>query len=110
MRHALQAQEPRPPGDFVIAGDADDKLRADLKRPWDLIIAFVKLEGVRIHIRHTHASVGAGVSLDLPIIGKLLDYRQPETTVRYAQSIPLLCEKHQITFVGTNAAERRRRA
>jgi hypothetical protein len=44
-------------GDFVIAGDADDKPRADLKRPWDLIVAYARRGGVRIHdLRHTHAS------------------------------------------------------
>jgi integrase len=72
-------------GDFVIAGDADDKPRTDLKRPWDLITAYAKLEGVRIHdLRHTHASIGAGAGLGLPIIGKLLGHRHPETTARYA--------------------------
>jgi integrase len=72
-------------GDYVIAGDADDKPRADLKRPWDLITAYAKLAGVRIHdLRHTHASVGAGAGLGLPIIGKLLGHRNAETTARYA--------------------------
>jgi integrase len=44
-----------------------------------------KLEGVRIHdLRHTHASVGAGAGLGLPIIGKLLGHTQASTTARYA--------------------------
>jgi integrase len=74
-----------PLGEYVIAGDADDKPRADLKRPWDLVTAYAKLDGVRIHdLRHTHASVGAGAGLGLPIIGKLLGHRHPETTARYA--------------------------
>ncbi len=74
-----------PLGEYVIAGDADDKPRADLKRPWDLLVAYAKLEGVRIHdLRHTHASVGAGAGLGLPIIGKLLGHRHAETTARYA--------------------------
>ena len=43
------------------------------------------LNGLRIHdLRHTHASVGAGLGLGLPIIGKLLGHTQPSTTARYA--------------------------
>jgi integrase len=43
------------------------------------------LEGVRIHdLRHSFASVGAGASLGLPIIGKLLGHTQAATTHRYA--------------------------
>ena len=43
------------------------------------------LEGVRIHdLRHSFASFGAGASLGLPIIGKLLGHSQPATTARYA--------------------------
>jgi integrase len=43
------------------------------------------LEGVRIHdLGHSFASFGAGASLGLPIIGKLLGHSQPATTARYA--------------------------
>jgi len=43
------------------------------------------LEGVRLHdLRHSFASIGAGASLGLPIIGKLLGHSQPTTTARYA--------------------------
>jgi hypothetical protein len=43
------------------------------------------LEGVRLHdLRHSFASFGAGASLGLPIIGKLLGHSQPATTARYA--------------------------
>jgi integrase len=43
------------------------------------------LQGLRLHdLRHTHASVGAGLGLGLPIIGKLLGHTQPSTTARYA--------------------------
>jgi hypothetical protein len=40
---------------------------------------------VRLHdLRHSFATVGAGASLGLPIIGKLLGHSQPATTSRYA--------------------------
>lgn len=72
-------------GEFVIKSEGDDKPRADLNRPWRTISARAKLLGVRIHdLRHTHASVGAGAGLGLPIIGKLLGHTQASTTMRYA--------------------------
>jgi integrase len=76
-------------GAFVIAGQAagtiDDKPRSDLNRPWRAIVKRSGLLGLRIHdLRHTHASVGAGLGLGLPIIGKLLGHTQPSTTARYA--------------------------
>ena len=40
---------------------------------------------VRIHdLRHTHASIGVGSNMGLPIIGKLLGHAQTRTTERYA--------------------------
>lgn len=71
-------------GAYVIAGDNPEKPRADLNRPWRAIAKSAGLEDVRIHVRHTHASIGAGAGLGLPIIGKLLGHSQPSTTARYA--------------------------
>ncbi len=76
-------------GVYVIAGQAagtdDEKPRADLNRPWRAIVKRAGLNGLRLHdLRHTHASVGAGLGLGLPIIGKLLGHTQPSTTARYA--------------------------
>lgn len=72
-------------GEYVIFSELDDKPRADLNRPWRTISARAGLHGVRIHdLRHTHASVGAGAGLSLPIIGKLLGHTQASTTERYA--------------------------
>jgi integrase len=90
-------------GTYVIAsqsaGTGDDKPRADLNRPWRAIVKRAGLNGLRIHdLRHTHASVGAGLGLGLPIIGKLLGHTQPSTTARYAHldSDPLRRASEQI--------------
>ena len=59
--------------------------RADLKRPWAAVTDAAGLQGLRIHdLQHSFASIGAGASLGLPIIGKLLGHSQPATTARYA--------------------------
>lgn len=76
-------------GRFVIAGltagTEHEKPRADLHRPWTAITRHAGLTGVRIHdLRHTHASVGAGAGMGLPIIGRLLGHKQASTTERYA--------------------------
>jgi integrase len=81
---AILANLPRV-GSYVIAGQADDKPRADLNRPWRAIVKRASLNGLRLHdLRHTHASVGAGLGLGLPILGRLLGHTQPSTTARYA--------------------------
>jgi integrase len=70
---------------YVIAGANAGAPRADLKRPWCAIARCAGLEHFRIHdLRHSFASVGAGASLGLPIIGKLLGHSQSQTTARYA--------------------------
>jgi integrase len=72
-------------GRYVIPGANETGHRSDLKKPWDAIQRHAQLEGVRIHdLRHTFASIGAGASLGLPIVGKLLGHTQPATTARYA--------------------------
>jgi integrase len=69
----------------VIAGAKDGAPRSDLKKPWAAVSRAAGLEGVRIHdLRHSFASFGAGASIGLPIIGKLLGHSQPATTARYA--------------------------
>jgi integrase len=85
---AVLANVPRI-GCYVIAGQSagskNEKPRADLKAPWKAVRKRARLAGVRIHdLRHTHASIGAGAGLGLPIIGKLLGHTQPATTHRYA--------------------------
>ena len=83
---AVLAALPRIEGNpHIIAGAKDGAPRADLKKPWAAVCRAAGLEGVRLHdLRHSFASFGAGASLGLPIIGKLLGHSQPATTHRYA--------------------------
>lgn len=79
---------------YIIAGGKEHrnakgervfKPRADLKRPWNAIRRAAGLNGVRLHdLRHSFAAAGAGASLGLPMIGRLLGHVRPETTARYA--------------------------
>jgi integrase len=80
------ADLPRMKGNpHVIPGMKEGQPRHDLRKPWDAIIKAAGLEGLRLHdLRHSHASVGAGAGLSLPIIGKLLSHAQSATTQRYA--------------------------
>lgn len=74
----------------IIPGEARDadgvgQPRFDLKAPWAAITEAADLPGLRIHdLRHSFASVGAGSSLGLPMIGRLLGHRSPLTTAKYA--------------------------
>lgn len=69
----------------LSAGAIDERPRADLQRPWAAIARRAGLDGVRLHdLRHSFASVGAGASLGLPVLGKLLGHTQARTTSRYA--------------------------
>ena len=80
------ADLPRVGGNpHVIAGAKDGAPRSDLKKPWVAVSRAAGLEGVRLHdLRHSFASFGVGMSLGLPIIGKLLGHVQATTTHRYA--------------------------
>ena len=82
---ALAVLDAAPDQRLCVAGGICRWPRADLKKPWKAVVARAGLSGVRIHdLRHTHASVGAGAGLGLPIIGKLLGHTQSATTQRYA--------------------------
>jgi integrase len=80
------AELPRLEGNpFIIPGERSGKPKADLGRPWAAVTRAAGLDGMRLHdLRHNFASVGAGASLGLPVIGKLLGHSQPATTHRYA--------------------------
>jgi integrase len=72
-------------GDFVIAGQHENRARHDLKRPWEAIRQRAALRPIRLHdLRHSFAATGAASNLGLPVIGKLLGHKRAETTSRYA--------------------------
>ena len=84
---AVLAELPRLDGNphIIASGARDGRPRSDLKKPWAAVTRAAGLDGLRIHdLRHSFASVGAGASLGLPIMGKLLGHSQPTTTQRYA--------------------------
>jgi integrase len=70
---------------FIVPGEKAGQPRADLKRVWTAVTQAAGLEGLRAHdLRHSHASVGAGAGLSLPIIGRLLGHTQTATTQKYS--------------------------
>lgn len=70
---------------YIIPGLVENMPRSDLNKPWAAVKRAAKLEGLRLHdLRHSFASFGAGASMGLPLIGKLLGHSQAATTNRYA--------------------------
>jgi integrase len=81
----LAKVERNPENPHVIQGSLPGSHLIGLTRIWFRIRRRVGLVGVRLHdLRHTYASIGAGMGLSLPIIGKLLGHTQAVTTQRYA--------------------------
>ena len=83
---SVLAEIPRVEGNtFVIVGAVKGKPRVDINKPWSAIKKAAQLNDLRVHdLRHSFAAIGAGASLGLPIVGKLLGHSQPKTTARYA--------------------------
>jgi integrase len=70
---------------FVIVGKRKNAHLVNLQKPWRLVRELAELEDVRLHdLRHTFASVGAGMGLSLHMLGRLLGHKQAATTTRYA--------------------------
>jgi integrase len=81
-------------GAFVIPGAKLNAPRSDLKKPWAAVQRHARLEGVRLHdLRHTFASVGAGASLGLPIVGKLLATRSRRPQPDIHTWMPIHCAR-----------------
>jgi integrase len=99
------ADLPREAGNpHVIPGLKEGRNLVNLQKPWRAIRTAAGLDDVRIHdLRHSFASVAASNGQSLPMIGKMLGHKQPQTTARYAhlQSDPL---KQATTEVGIRIA------
>ena len=81
----LNSLERRDGNSHVIPGTKLGAHLVNLEKPWRRIRTRAGLEDVRLHdLRHTYASIAAGLGEGLPIIGKLLGHTQPATTARYA--------------------------
>lgn len=84
--HALMVLADMPVvGEFVFPGRDPSKLRQDVRGPWITVLRRAGIKHARLHdLRHTNASIGVGMGIGLPIIGKLLGHVSPTTTQRYA--------------------------
>lgn len=70
---------------YVIPGAIEGKPLVNLQKPWRAVRALAGLDDVRIHdLRHTFASIGAGMGMSLHMLGRLLGHSQAATTSRYA--------------------------
>lgn len=78
----IDRQEGSP---WVIAGARSGAHLVNLRKPWHRIRQRASLDDVRLHdLRHSFASIAAGLGEGLPMIGRLLGHTQAATTYRYA--------------------------
>jgi len=81
----LSKIERRDDNPYVIVGHKRGYHLVNAQKPWHYIRAQAGLDDVRLHdLRHTFASIAAGLGEGLPMIGKLLGHTQAATTHRYA--------------------------
>ena len=82
---STERRRQKAPIDIKTGQPTGIRPRADLKRPWQLISALAKLEGVRLHdLRRTTASFMLSGGASLATVGKALGHTQASTTARYA--------------------------
>ena len=79
---AIERVEGNP---HVIIGTVPGAHFVGVHKAWKRIRASAGLDGLRLHdLRHTYASILAGLGEGLPIIGEALGHTQAATTQRYA--------------------------
>jgi integrase len=83
---AILTALPRVVGNpYVLPGLRHGQHLVNVNDTWTAVRALARVKDLRLHdLRHSHASVGAGEGLSLPVIGALLGHSQPATTQRYA--------------------------
>jgi integrase len=70
---------------YVLVGGKPGGHLVNLQKPWHRLRQKARIEDVRLHdLRHSYASIAAGLGEGLPMIGKLLGHTQASTTHRYA--------------------------
>jgi integrase len=76
---------PRDPSGWVLPGVKPGAHLVNLQKPWRRVRRAAGLGDLRIHdLRHSFASVAAGLGEGLHMIGKLLGHSQAQTSFRYA--------------------------
>jgi hypothetical protein len=83
---------PRVQGNpYVIAGNKAGAHLVESQKPWRRLRAKANLTDVRIHdLRHSFASVAAGVGMSLPLIGRPLNAMRILPPIRFAPPPTLL--------------------
>ena len=85
QRKTTKPDEEIKPSPFVIEGKRVNQPLVNLQKPWRAIRELSGIDDARLHdLRHTYASIGAGLGMSLPLLGRLLGHSQPATTSRYA--------------------------
>jgi len=81
----LKRQQRDPESPFLLPGRSKGKPLNNLAKSWRRVCERAEIRGARLHdLRHTAASVAVARGGSLPIIGRLLGHRNPQTTQRYA--------------------------
>jgi integrase len=79
---AIEHVEDNP---YVIVGRKEGSYLVGCQHPWQRLRRKAGIADVRIHdLRHSYASILAGLGEGLPMIGKLLGHAKTSTTERYA--------------------------
>ena len=89
---------------YVIVGKREGANSKGINKVWERIRRSAGVEDVRLHdLRHSFASVGAGASIALQAIGKLLGHSSTAVTERYAhlQADPV---RHAAGVIGARIA------